>query len=85
MISPFSKNDIDKKLQEIKLNDDIDKFWEQLMNRDDFKRLVAYVKEHNLNPTVSEDKIRDTYRRWVYDILSHKETPENSDSKENNA
>lgn len=55
------------------------------MNRDDFKRLVAYVKEHNVNPTVSEDKIRDTYRRWVYDILLPEVAPENPDSEENNA
>lgn len=85
MISPFSKTDVDKSLKGIESNDDIDKFWEQLMNRDDFKRLVAYVKEHNVNPTVSEDKIRDTYRRWVYDILLPEVAPENPDSEENNA
>ena len=82
MISPFSKADIDKSLKEIKSDADVNKFWEQLMDRDDFKRLVTYVKEHNINPAVSEDKIRDTYRKWVTDILSLKEVPENAESEE---
>lgn len=85
MISPFSKADVDTSLKEIKSNDDIKKFRERLMDRDDFKRLVTYVKEHNINPAVSEDKIRDTYCRWVNDILLPQVAPENTDSEENNA
>ena len=85
MISPFPKADVDTSLKEIKSNDDINKFWERLMDRDDFKRLVTYVKEHNINPAVSEDKIRDTYCRWVNDILLPQVAPENPDSEENNA
>lgn len=85
MISPFSKNDVDKQLQSIQSHDDINEFWKQLMNRDDFKRLVSYVKKHNLNPAISEDKIRDTYRKWVYDILSPREIAESTDNEENNA
>lgn len=85
MISPFSKADVDTSLKEIKSKDGINKFWERLMDRDDFKRLVTYVKEHNINPAVSEDKIRDTYCRWVNDILLPQVAPENPDSEENNA
>lgn len=82
MISPFSKEDVADNLDKIKSELDLKLFWNRLINREDFKSLVRYVKENNLNPEVTEEEIQADYHKWIMAILGPQISSKN---EENNA
>ena len=82
MISPFSKEDVADNLDKIKSELDLKLFCNRLINREDFKSLVRYVKENNLNPEVTEEEIQADYHKWIMAILGPQISSKN---EENNA
>ena len=68
MITPFTN--VDKK--DIEENDG-ETCWEHIRGRDDFNLLVQFVREHNVNQSVSGEDIREAYHRWILDIIDARE------------
>lgn len=66
MISPFAKEDI---VRITKDSYDAIKIWEETQNREDFKRLIAFVKDKNIDKNVSKEDIINTYKKWITDII----------------
>ena len=81
MISPFSKTDIADNLDKIKSKLDLKLFWNHLIDREDFKALVRYVKENNLNKEVTEEKIQAAYHKWIMAIIGSQISLENEENK----
>lgn len=61
MISPFIEEDLEK----INSKTDLYNIDDYIKNRDDFNRLVNYVKEHNVSENITEDEVRNTYIEWI--------------------
>lgn len=80
MISPFSKTDIADNLDKIKSQLDLKLFWNRLINREDFKALVRYVKENNLNQGITEAEIQADYHKWIMAILESQISSKNEES-----
>ena len=68
MITPFTN--VDKK--DIEENDG-ETCWAHIQGRDDFNLLVQFVREHNVNQSVSGEEIREAYHRWILDIIDARE------------
>lgn len=82
MITPFAKEDI------VHITNDAynaTKIWKEIQNRKDFKRLIAFVKEKNIDENVSEEDIIDTYQKWIGDIIGQcqSKNPKTSENVEN--
>ena len=82
MITPFAKEDITRITEG---SYDAIKIWKKIQNREDFRRLIAFVKEKNIDENVSEEVIIDTYRKWIGDIIeqSQSKNPKTSENVEN--
>ena len=82
MITPFAKEDIARIIEG---SYDAIKIWKKIQNREDFRRLIAFVKEKNIDKNVSEEDIIDTYRKWIGDIIGQcqSKNPKTSENVEN--
>lgn len=82
MITPFAKEDIARIIEG---SYDAIKIWKKIQNREDFRRLIAFVKEKNIDRNVSEEDIIDTYRKWIGDIIGQcqSKNPKTSENVEN--
>lgn len=82
MITPFAKEDIARIIEG---SYDAIKIWEKIQNREDFRRLITFVKEKNIDKNVSEEDIIDTYRKWIGDIIGQcqSKNPKTSENVEN--
>lgn len=82
MITPFAKEDIDRIIEG---SYDAIKIWKKIQNREDFRRLIAFEKEKNIDKNVSEEEIIDTYRKWIGDIIGQcqSKNPKTSENVEN--
>lgn len=67
MITPFSKADLEY-VERNKTNAEV--MWQEISRREDFERLVKYVKNNNVDPKVTELKIKEDYHRWTKDIFA---------------
>ncbi|WP_083378095.1 ATP-binding protein [Acidaminococcus timonensis] len=66
VVSPFSKEDIEKLKQETV---DFGKFWNQIKEREDFQNLVDYVYEHRLDDKGTKEDIIKDYKKWVQEAV----------------
>lgn len=66
VVSPFSKEDIEKLKQETV---DFGKFWNQIKEREDFQNLVDYVYEHRLDDKGTKEDIIKDYKKWVWEAV----------------
>lgn len=66
MITPFSKADLEY-VERNKTNAEV--MWQEISRREDFERLVKYVKNNNADPKVTELQIKEDYHRWIKDIF----------------
>lgn len=82
MITPFAKEDIARIIEG---SYDAIKIWKKIQNREDFRRLITFVKEKNIDKNVSEEDIIDTYRKWIGDIIGQcqSKNPKTSENVEN--
>lgn len=68
IITPFIDSDIDS----IKAGISKEKLWQQIEQRDDFCKLVNYVYENSIDNTkATTDVIRDTYHKWINEIVDY--------------
>ena len=61
IISPF----IDEDLEKINSKSNLSDVCDCIKYRDDFNRLVNYVKKHNISESITEDEVRKTYIEWI--------------------
>ncbi len=66
IISPFIEEDLERIRNKSNLTDICD----CIKHRDDFNRLVNYVKEHNVSKSITEDEVRKMYIEWIKNIIN---------------
>ena len=68
IISPFIWDD----LEDIKNGINSTELEKKIIIRKDFDKLVAYVKLENFSPNITEDDIKNDYKRLIHDVINLK-------------